>query len=584
MTIELQDSRRLTGVNIVWDRAGAVIDVALPDDSTEVIVERWREAVRRMLDAVGWTAEDLRVRPVPGGASLVISAPIDALYAATELNEWAWSVSAETLTGEAPEDFAAAANRLRATIAEERRASTIALQDAAASHHVTFLSDDDLVSVGLGMGSRTWPIDQAPDPDTIDWDAVHDVPTVLITGCNGKTTSVRLLSAIADAAGFKPGTTSTDGIRVGPELVEAGDYSGPGGARTVLRRTDVDFAILETARGGMLRRGLALPRADVALITNVAEDHLGEFGVAPIEGLAQVKLIVTRVVPADGRVVLNADDELLVEGGQHVTAPVIWYSLHHDSSIIADHLAKGGEAVVLEDDSVVRIRGDQRVSVLPVDRIPVTMGGAARHNVSNVLGVVGVAWALGIADDAIIRALKKFRPSHVDNPGRLNVFDLGGATVIVDFAHNPHGVRALGEMARAMSATRRLFLVGQAGDREDDSILDLAHAVWSMEPDCVVVKEMPKYLRGRELGVVPGMIERELVVAGAPPEAIIHAESELSGVRAALEWARPGDLILLTAHEHRTEMLALIARLETMGWRPGEPLPEDVARELSLTA
>jgi len=584
MTIELQDSRRLTGVNIVWDRAGAVIDVALPDDSTEVIVERWREAVRRMLDAVGWTAEDLRVRPVPGGASLVISAPIDALYAATELNEWAWSVSAETLTGEAPEDFAAAANRLRATIAEERRASTIALQDAAASHHVTFLSDDDLVSVGLGMGSRTWPIDQAPDPDTIDWDAVHDVPTVLITGCNGKTTSVRLLSAIADAAGFKPGTTSTDGIRVGPELVEAGDYSGPGGARTVLRRTDVDFAILETARGGMLRRGLALPRADVALITNVAEDPLGEFGVATIEGLAQVKLIVTRVVPADGRVVLNADDELLVEGGQHVTAPVIWYSLHHDSSIIADHLAKGGEAVVLEDDSVVRIRGDQRVSVLPVDRIPVTMGGAARHNVSNVLGVVGVAWALGIADDAIIRALKKFRPSHVDNPGRLIVFDVGAATVIVDFAHNPHGVRALGEMARAMSATRRLFLVGQAGDREDDSILDLAHAVWSMEPDCVVVKEMPKYLRGRELGVVPGMIERELVVAGAPPEAIIHAESELSGVRAALEWARPGDLILLTAHEHRTEMLALIARLETMGWRPGEPLPEDVARELSLTA
>jgi cyanophycin synthetase len=520
---------------------------------------------------------------VPGGASLVISAPIDALYAATELNEWAWSVSAETLTGEAPEDFAAAANRLRATIAEERRASTIALQDAAASHHVTFLSDDDLVSVGLGMGSRTWPIDQAPDPDTIDWDAVHDVPTVLITGCNGKTTSVRLLSAIADAAGFKPGVTSTDGIRVGPELVEAGDYSGPGGARTVLRRTDVDLAILETARGGMLRRGLALPRADVALITNVAEDHLGEFGVATIEGLAQVKLIVTRVVPADGRVVLNADDELLVEGGQHVTAPVIWYSLHHDSSIIADHLAKGGEAVVLEDDSVVRIRGDQRVSVLSVDRIPVTMGGAARYNVSNVLGVVGVAWALGVPDDAIIRALEQFRPSHVDNPGRLNVFDLGGATVIVDFAHNPHGVRALGEMARAMSATRRLFLVGQAGDRDDDSILDLAHAVWSMEPDCVVVKEMPKYLRGRELGVVPGMIERELVVAGAPPEAIIHAESELSGVRAALEWARPGDLILLTAHEHRTEMLALIARLETMGWRPGEALPEDVARELSLT-
>jgi UDP-N-acetylmuramyl tripeptide synthase len=567
----------------VWDRPGAVIDVAIPDDSADAIIERWQEEGRRMLDAVGWTSEDLRVRRVPGGANLVMSAPIDGLYAATELNEWAWSVAAASLTGEEPEGFDSAADRLRATIAGELRPSTIALQQAAANRHITFLSDDDLVSVGLGQGSRTWPVDRAPSPDTIDWDEVHDVATVLVTGCNGKTTSVRLLSAVAEAAGFRPGTTSTDGIRVGAELVEAGDYSGPGGARTVLRRTDVDLAILETARGGMLRRGLALPRADVALITNVAEDHLGEFGVATLEGLAQVKLIVTRVVPAEGRVVLNADDALLVDGGRHVTAPVIWYSLHGSTALIAAHRAAGGEAVVLEDGNVVRYRGDERVAILPVDGIPITMRGTARFNISNVLGVVGAAWALGIADDAIARALEQFRPSRRDNPGRLNVFDLGGVTVIVDFAHNPHGVRALGEMARAMPAARRLFLVGQAGDRDDDSILDLARAVWSMAPDRVIVKEMPTYLRGRELGVVPAMIERELAAAGAPPEAIIRAGSELAGVRAALEWARVGDLVLLTAHEHRTEMLDLMARLETAGWRPGETLPEDVARELSLT-
>jgi len=584
MTTALQDSRRLTGPNIAWDRPGAVIDVALPDDSTDLIVELWRDAARRMLDAVGWSGEDLRIRRVPGGASLVLSAPIDALYVATELNEWAWSVAAQSLTGEAPEEFESAADRLRAAIAGERRVATIALQEATASHHVTFLSDDDFVSVGLGTGSRTWPVDRVPDPDTIDWDEVHDVPTVLVTGCNGKTTSVRLLSAIAEAAGFRPGTTSTDGIRVGQDLVEAGDYSGPGGARTVLRRTDVDLALLETARGGMLRRGLALPRADVALITNVAEDHLGEFGVATLEGLAQAKLIVTRVVPVEGRVVLNADDALLVEGGRHVAAPVIWYSLDGSAPFIAAHRAAGGEAVVLEGGNVVRYRGDERVALLPVERIPITMHGAARYNVSNVLGVVGASWALGIDDDAICRALEQFRPSHVDNPGRLNVFDLGGATVIVDFAHNPHGVRALGEMARAMPAARRLFLVGQAGDRDDDSILDLARAVWSMEPDCVIVKEMPKYLRGRELGVVPAMIERELAAAGAPPDAIVHAESELAGVRAALEWVQSGDLVLLTAHEHRTEMLAIMARLEAVNWRPGEALPDDVARELSLIA
>lgn len=583
MTIALQDSRRLTGPNIVWNRPGAVIDVALPDGSAKAIVERWREAVRHMLDAVGWADEDLRVRLVPGGASLIISAPIDALYAATELNEWAWSRAAEDSSGETSEGFDSAADRLRTAIADERRSATIALQREAATHRVTFLSDDDFVSVGLGKGSRTWPVDQTPDPAAIDWQDLHDVPTVLVTGCNGKTTSVRLLSAIVEASGSRPGTTSTDGIRVGSQLVEAGDYSGPGGARTILRHPEVDVAILETARGGMLRRGLALPRADVALITNVAADHLGEFGVATLEGLAQVKLIVTRVIPEDGRVVLNADDPLLVEGAGNIAAPIIWYSLHGDSPFIAAHLAAAGEAVVLEDDSVVRYRGNERVAIIGVQRVPITMHGAARYNVSNVLGVVGAAWALGIADGAIARALEQFRPSHVDNPGRLNVFELGGATVIVDFAHNPHGVRALGEMARALPAARRLFLVGQGGDRDDDSILDLARAVWSMGPDCVVVKEMPKYLRGRELGVVPAMIERELAVLGAPPEAIVHADSELAGVRAALEWAREGDLVLLTAHEHRTEMLDLMARLETGGWRPGDLLPEDVARELSLT-
>lgn len=576
MTTTLQDSRRLTGPNIVWEKPGALIDVSFPPESSSRLIEAWRDAARRILDGVGWTSEEIRVRDVPGGASLVVSAPIDALYAATELNEWAWAAAEAMVAGDTPPDFDEAAARLGESIAKERRTTTIALQDAAAEHGVTFLSDDDHISVGLGTGSHTWDLADTPAVNDVDWDSIHDIPVVLVTGCNGKTTSVRLLAAVADAAGFSAGHTSTDGIRVGPKLVEPGDYSGPGGARTILRRREVDLAILETARGGILRRGLALPRADVALITNVAADHLGEFGVATLEGLAKVKLLVTSVIPPEGHVILNADDPLLLAGGREVDARVTWYTLDPQHALVADHRCAGGRSVVLEGGEVVRYDRDARTSIIPVDQIPITMDGAAKHNVANVLGVVGTAWALGIDDRVIAEALSRFRPSHIDNPGRLNVFELGGARVIVDFAHNPHGVRALGEMARAMPANRRLFLVGQAGDRDDESIRDLARAAWGMEPDCVVVKEMPKYLRGRDPGAIPRMIEGELAAAGAPPEAIVHAESEMEGVRTALEWARSGDLVLLTAHEHRSEVLQLMAQLEEDGWKPGDPVTIEV--------
>ena len=573
MPVVLQDSRRLTGPNIACRHPGALIDVGLDDATADQAIGVWEWAVRRMLDAVGWAEETSCVRRVSGGASLVISAPIDALYAATEINEWAWSVAEAGLTDQPEPDFDEAVGRLRAVIADERRPSTIALRDAASDHGVTFLSDDDEVSVGLGNGSRTWPVDEAPPPDAVDWDAIHDIPVALVTGCNGKTTSVRLLSAIAETAGYTPGLTSTDGIRVGRKVVEPGDYSGPGGARTVLRHPGVDIALLETARGGMLRRGLTLTSADVALITNVANDHLGEFGVSTLEGLAQVKLLVTHVIGPRGRVVLNADDESLVNGSGAVEAPIIWYALDPDNPLILDHRRAGGEVVVLEGGEVVRYAGHERSPVVAVDRIPITLGGAARHNISNVLGVVGVAGALGIGDQDIVAALEGFRASREDNPGRLNLFNVGGIKVIVDFAHNPHGVDALGQMTKAIPAQRRLFLIGQAGDRDDESIKELARAAWRWTPDCVMIKEMPKYLRGRELGMIPTMIEDELAAVGAPPEVIAHADTELDGVRQALAWGQPGDLLLLTAHERREEMLEFMTMLESGSWRAGDPVP-----------
>jgi cyanophycin synthetase len=396
--------------------------------------------------------------------------------------------------------------------------------------------------------------------ERLPWAELHDVPAALVTGTNGKTTTVRLLGAIAKAAGLVAGVTSTDHVTVGDEVVASGDYSGPNGARTVLRDRRVEIAILEVARGGILRRGLALPRAQAALVTNVANDHLGEFGIFDLPSLADVKLAVAKAVGPEGRVVLNAGDPLLRERGVRLSQPVTWFTLDPGDSLVAAHRERGGDACLLEDGALVFARGATRREIATAAEIPIAFGGAARHNLENALGAIGVAMALGLSPVAIRGGLLQFQSNPASNPGRSNLWDLGGVTALVDFAHNPHGLAALSRMASGLPARRRALVIGQAGDRDDDAIREFARAAWAMRPDRVFIKEMDIYRRGREPGVIPEMIEAELRRCGAPAEALARYDSELEAVRAALDWAREGDLLLLTTHAQRDEVIALVTQ------------------------
>jgi cyanophycin synthetase len=466
-----------------------------------------------------------------------------------------------------------AVERLRQALARERLPWLRRLASEAARRDVTLLIDDKRVSVGLGRGSRVWPVGETPEVlDRIPWSELSDVPTALVTGTNGKTTTVRLLGAIAEAAGRVAGVTSTDRVTVGDEVVATGDYSGPNGARTVLRDRRVEVALLEVARGGILRRGLGVPRARAALVTNVANDHLGEFGIFDLESLADTKMVVAKAISDQGRVVLNAEDERLRSRGSKLSVPVIWFSAAPIDPALADHLERGGEACVIEGETLVYCRGSEKIPIAEVGRIPITFGGAARHNVANALAAIGVAVALGLPVEAIRIGLTEFESTPQANPGRANVWRLGGITVIVDFAHNPHGLRALTHMAATMQAPRRAIVIGQAGDRDDDAIREFARAAWAMAPDHVFIKEMEVYLRGRERGVVPAMIAAELIGSGAAPDALSEWPSELDAVRAALAWARQGDLLLLTAHAQRDEVIALVERLQSENWTPGQPI------------
>lgn len=543
--MEFLDARRLTGPNLLWDRAGSILDVRCTPEEADAVIRSWQQAVRPMLDAVGWGREQTVHRRLAGGVSLAFSAPIDALYAASEINEWAWTVLESRAAGRQPPDFQAALARIRAAIEAERNPDLLSLARAARERSVAFLWDDDFASVGLGRGSETWAAREVPDPAVLDWQRYHDVPVGIVTGTNGKTTTARLATHILKAGGRRVGVSCTEWIAVNDRIIDRGDWSGPGGARRVLRETDVDVAVLETARGGLLRRGLGVERADAALITNIAEDHLGDFGSRSLAELLDVKWVVSHAVRESGVLILNADDDRLRARARAYEGRLVWFSVERDNAVVRDHVAAGGLAFVLDSERLTLLEGGRREAILDGAEIPIALEGAARHNLANALAAAALSHALGATLEDVRKGLATM--SQADNPGRSNVYERDGVRVLVDFAHNPQAMRAVFGMARALPARRRLLAFGQAGDRPDDLIRELAHGAWDIGLDRVVVSELPDYYRGREPGEVYAVIRDELLRLGARAEQIGHYDQEIDALEDALAWAEPGDLVIMIA-------------------------------------
>ena len=572
MAISVLDSRRLTGPGVLLDGPGAVMDVRL-EGGVDQAIAAWRRSVRHLLEEVGWGNESLVTRPFPGGVSLAFTAPVDGLYAATELNERAWEAAAAELEGRPLPHHGADVAALRSAIASERNPALVALREAARGRGLTFLSGEDQVSVGSGTGALVWPAESLPEPGSVDWPRVHDVPMVLVTGSNGKTTVVRLLAEMVRQTGRVPGFTSTEGVFAGSTEIGEGDFSGPSGARLVLRHPEVETAILETARGGILRRGLAVERANVAVVTNVAEDHLGEFGVENLAQLADTKLTVAKALRGAGTLVLNADDPMLVERHQRAEGPLTWFSLDPSSPVIEAHIRRGGTAAVAEGEHLILIRDGAQHPLVPLSDIPITLGGSAEHNIANALAATGAGAALGIGIARMAAALTRFGHTPADNPGRANLIEVGGVRVLIDYVHNPAGMMALVRLVERLPGGRRLIMVGQAGDRSDEAIRQLARAAWSFRPDRVMIKDMGEYLRGRAPGEVPSLLSDEFTRLGVDASTIVRAGRDVEGARKALEWARPGDLLVLAVHQDRPEIMSLLERLQADQWRAGQPLP-----------
>lgn len=556
--MRLLDSRRLPGVSLLLDQPGAVLDVAVEPAQSDALVAAWQRHLLVMLEALGWAEETLATRQFEGGASLAFTAPIDALYAATEINEYALLAAMAELRDQPPPDLDAETTRLARVIADEANPALLALRDAARAKGVAFLSDDDQASVGLGTGSRTWGVDALPEPALVPWDEIHDIPVLMVTGTNGKSTTVRLLAAMIDQANRVPGVSSTDWIRVGDELIEKGDWSGPGGAREILRDRRVDVAVLETARGGMLRRGLGFDHASAAAILNVAEDHLGEWGVGDLDALVDTKFILAKAVRHGAPLVLNADDLAVHGRGREVEADPFWFSLDMLHPELLRSRAEERRLAYVDEGTLCVEIGGAREAIIDEADIPITYGGTARFNTQNALAACALAYCIDLPLEAVAEGLATFDSTPAANPGRMNRFEIDGATVFADFAHNPHGLASLLEMAKASGAKRTCVLLGQAGDRTDADIRALVETLWGYTPDRIVVKDMPEHLRGREPGEMVALIDRELERLGVPAAQIDHAPSELAAVKQALDWAAAGDLVLLLLHAQRDAVLAYL--------------------------
>ena len=556
------DSRRLRGPNLQTRGPAAIAEVALEEgEIADACVKAWKKAVAHVTEGLGWSDPPV-ARAFPGGIALVLPAPIDVLMEATEINELAIRAASDAIAGRTTEDLEGALADLVVRMEASRRPALIALQAVAHRLHIPFLWDDESVTLGMAAKSRTYSLAELPTPEAVTWDTLGRIPIALVTGTNGKTTTARLIARMATLAGRVPGNTSTDGISVGEVVVEEGDWTGPEAARLVLRRPDVDMAILETARGGILRRGLAVDACDVALVTNVTSDHLGEFGVCDLATMARAKAVVGTVVhPPGGRVVLGGDDPLLLELAPTFAAPVVLFALSEESPGVRAHLAKGGELLTVRDGCFVRVAHGIATELGQVNVAPLTFGGAARHNVANILAAAAVGLALGLPLAAISEAIRTFGSLPGDNPGRGQVVRTRqGVRVLLDFGHNPAGLRELYHLARSMlgKGGRVVSVHTQPGDRNEEDTRALALEIALASPRSIVLWESVEYRRGRAPGEIARALRRTLVAAGYDDSSIGDAYSEPDALGRAVLGATIEDIVVVAPHIDRAGVMAML--------------------------
>jgi cyanophycin synthetase len=387
------------------------------------------------------------------------------------------------------------------------------------------------------------------------------VPVIAVTGTNGKTTTVRLTSHLLRTHGLRVGMTNTDGVYVNGRQTDSGDCSGPRSARNVLAHPDVDAAVLETARGGMLREGLAFDRCQVAVVTNIGMgDHLGLNYISTVEDLAVLKRVIVQNVAASGTAVLNATDPLVARMASNCAGEVIFFGLDNHHPIIATHRAQGKRVLFVEDDHIVAMQGPHSVRI-PLSEVPVTRSGAIAFQIENAMASIAAAWAIDIPWKTICKGLATFVSDIQGVPGRFNVFDYKGATVIADYGHNPDAIKALVQAVTNLPAQRRSVVISGAGDRRDDDIREQTRIIGDAFDEVVLYQDACQ--RGRVDGEVLKLLRQGLEGAKRTRQ-VDEIYGEFLAIDKAMERLNQGDLCLILIDQVEEALAHITQRVEAV--------------------
>lgn len=368
------------------------------------------------------------------------------------------------------------------------------------------------------------------------------IPIIAVTGTNGKTTTTRLVAHMVKAAGYTTGLTTTDGVYINDELVLKGDCSGPGSAQLVLKDSAVEFAVLETARGGILRSGLGYDQCDCAIVTNVAEDHLGLGGIDTLEKLARVKSVLPETVHANGYAILNADDDRVYAMRENVKCKVALFSLYADNRRIEEHCAAGGLAAVYENGYLLLRIGNHFIPIEEASNVPLTFGGRAEFNIANVLAATLAAYSSKIKLGIIREALRSFVPSKENTPGRINIFGFNDFTVLLDYAHNPHGLRALGKFIKTFDASTKIGIITGVGDRRDEDIIAMGEEAARIFDEIMIRHDDD--MRGRTYEELDRLLTTGILKVN-PAIPVSYCGHECEAMEKALEEHKPKSLIVV---------------------------------------
>lgn len=371
------------------------------------------------------------------------------------------------------------------------------------------------------------------------------IPIACVTGVNGKTTTTRLLAQLVAGAGYKTGMTCTDGVFVDGQRIEAGDCSGPKSARNILRHPEIEAAVFEVARGGILREGLGFDRADVSVVTNIGEgDHLGMQYINTPEELAYVKSTVVDVVkPEIGTAVLNAADPLTAAMQAQCRGKVTYFALDPEHPVIVAHREAGGSAAIVKDGQLIMAIGADETAIMSLAEIPLTRGGRIGFQIENVLAASAAAWALGISRDVLRRELARFDSDMAQTPGRFNVVERDGSVIIFDYGHNPSAIVSLIESLERFPHAKRTVVYGADGDRRDDQITRQAELLGTAF-DRVILYEEPSRRRGRAEGECYRLLEAGLVHAPRATQ-VERIDGEIRAIEAAITSLKSGELLLV---------------------------------------